>query len=117
MSTGISERDKQLLRREGFMAGMRFHFSPNEVRDQRFAKDAAEIFPLPTITRPRVVRDPHGLRWNWTVKDGVIHPKIDGLGQLETITPQRVALWADLLANPTELVEESEPPLDDMERR
>ena len=77
------------------------------------------------MTRPRVVMDPHfngqgtgDSSYYWTVRDGALHfrwsfaapdqwVKATGADEnlLLTPTPERVALWADLLAHPTEEVD------------
>ena len=75
---------------------------------QKFAREA---FPLPRVTRPRVVRWPDGgfvrLRngaWQWGS---------DGLAYWRPLAPfyeayatEKVHILADLLANPTETVED-----------
>jgi hypothetical protein len=81
-------------------------------------------YPLPLVMRPRVVQDPHegvaGMLWMY---DGrrIVHrrPWVGGplAGSLKhtewsespvTPTPERVRLWADLIARPTEQIEEGE---------
>lgn len=83
---------------------------------------AAEMYPLPRVTRPRVVADQCGPRGpqEFRFVDGVfqirapgeawqclnfgtvlVDSQIHGVG----VTPERVALWADLIAHPTEEVE------------
>jgi hypothetical protein len=80
---------------------------------------AASVYALPKATRPRVVQDPdtdYGQKWR--VVDGVIEhdggsggarfrPAFDHEFGIQPSfcswpTPQRIALWADLLASPTE---------------
>jgi hypothetical protein len=73
----------------------------------------AAMFPLPTMERPRVAVDPHDAGTWWSVRDGALCVKSRGvvtshwsrvaLGGFQP-TPARVALWADLFANPTERV-------------
>lgn len=86
---------------------------------------AKQIYPLPRVTRPRVVADPHGSNWTqkWRVRDGAIEwekswdgkgdkwvpltpqamPRTNGSPEnIEQVTNQRIAMWADLLARPTE---------------
>jgi len=76
---------------------------------------AETTYPLPRVTRPRVVRDDgwpivdwqsDGLNLYWRYDGGlwVRYPQ----GVIERgpwPTKERVALWADLIANPTETVE------------
>jgi hypothetical protein len=75
--------------------------------------DIAKMFPLPKVTRPRVVRDREG--WKWQCIDGRIQwsgPRgwrfADVMTYAVRVTPERVVLWADLLANPTEDVEDDD---------
>lgn len=95
-------------------------------------QDAACKYPLPLVTRPRVVRDtvtyPDGStsEYEWCVlSDGqlvrrLVHrgggpplawaPAAEwrNLSDLHAFapTPKRIAMWADLLAHPTETVED-----------
>lgn len=87
-----------------------------------------EAYPFPKVERPRVVADPHAgsprgwdqkwrcvdnrLQWqgtltdNWYPLETVNHSRVpDGGYDIHTATPERIALWADLLAGPTELVD------------
>jgi hypothetical protein len=80
---------------------------------------AAERYPFPKVTRPRVVRDPHTTEFNWStapradLKEGhlrVVSVTRLGMRTHESlanvhVTDERVKVWADLLANPTEEVE------------
>lgn len=80
---------------------------------------AAECYPLPKVTRPRVVRDPEhgggGSYYEWSVQHDRVHFRwsfaalddwkeaTGGIANmLLTPTPERIAVWAYLLANPTE---------------
>jgi hypothetical protein len=81
---------------------------------------AAERYPLPQITRPRVVKDPDKeFSQLWRCVDGVIEHdgamsswrSAFGKGPLHPSllvwpTVERIKLWADLLARPTEEVSE-----------
>jgi hypothetical protein len=71
---------------------------------------AKRLYPLPLVTRPRVVADPVlGVQFRWCVRAGMLaRYDADRTPYVEP-TPERVALWADLLANPTEQVEDGEP--------
>lgn len=69
----------------------------------------------PVVRQRRVVRDPHGEGndYEWTIPDGAQHPVLLYKGvpsDWENMAPtrERVALWADLLANPLEDVEGGE---------
>lgn len=92
-------------------------------RDGLSARIAARKFPLPKLTRPRVVTSDTGRRFR--IVDGQLQTQTSSNGQSwcclangsrvpaaeDTgikITLERIRLWADLLANPTEDVEASE---------
>jgi hypothetical protein len=80
---------------------------------------AAQRYPMPTVTRPRVVIDPEiGGEGSveWRAVDGIIevrggvrpwrsYPR-HGTNESQDYRPtaKRCTLWADLLANPTEQV-------------
>lgn len=112
----ISERDAVLRERQAFVDGAAFQeigharqlmcraFYPLDLANG----EAETRYKLPKVERPRFVRDPHGMNVEWHVTDGHIAPRVSaqwGQRMVEKITPERVALWADLLANPTELVD------------
>lgn len=69
---------------------------------------AEHLYPAPQ--RPRVVGDPVDGDLVWRVHNGVLQygygAAWNGLESF-TVTPERVQLWADLLANPTEVVEDA----------
>lgn len=88
-------------------------------------EQSRRVYPLPKITRPRVVRDPYATATTtveWSTEkwhDGLVivwrakwAPEWKLILSTDTpedgyvITPERVKLWADLLANPTEEVSE-----------
>lgn len=127
----VSERDA--LRREqvAFEAGacwQRLELGAGDrtgMAAQVAMETARERYPLPKVERPRVVRDPHiegiGDRYEWIVLKGENTPRFrlvgthgrwylpDGHeGGAFTPTRERVAMWADLLANPVELVEDAD---------
>jgi len=109
----VSEREAVLRERAAYDAGVADVFRTARalggIEHVDARKWADQIFPLPTIERPRVVPDPHGMNVVWSVKNGRISPRGSsawGQRTVEHITPERVALWADLLANPTETVED-----------
>jgi hypothetical protein len=118
-----TERDLVLAKREGFRVGYRAHYHWfGEYREKthptpsnawnRCAQDEAmkAAYPLPTVTRPRVVPDPmyegvfwlldqNGLRVKSTHSMSEHYPRPgEGLDAIKS----RLAVWADLLANPTE---------------
>ena len=110
-------------KREGYAMGARDWVREEFAFASNVAAKAAERFPFPKISRPRVVEDlesEHGTDWRCVKGElefqrahGDWHPMLgrinDGPAFYGTIfkpTPKRVALWADLLANPTEEVED-----------
>ena len=83
-------------------------------RGGEFSKQARDRrYPLPKTTRPRVVKDPIG-PYEWRCVDGELEYRLpdvelswrDGSPLGWSLTPARVALWADLIERPTEDVEE-----------
>lgn len=71
-------------------------------------REAAEMYQYPKVTRPRVEPDPEDSRVTWNyIPDGGFGWSWDGSGREPSVypTPERVRLWASLLANPTEEVE------------
>lgn len=82
--------------------------------------EAARRYPLPKVTRPRVVKDTDGTRWrisegrlqfmrgggDWLCMLGESRSGSDRYGMGLVPTPERIRLWADLLANPNEEVEQ-----------
>lgn len=100
------EREKILAQRQAFIAGVEFRdlYCPcNERRVTGPEAEAKARYPLPRMLRPRVVKDPEFQHCEWRVCGGEL--SAGAYGQLFTPTPARVAMWADLLANPTELVD------------
>lgn len=62
-------------------------------------------YPLPTVTRPRVVKDEFGTPWRVGADGDLRHQSAGCWGSAPVrVTMNRVTLWADLLANPTEEV-------------
>lgn len=118
----ITERAAVLREREAFARGAQWAWVNNyaQCAGAKFNHDgyvdgrAADHYPLPTITRPRVVKDPHKANTSWRCKDGLLwyswtNKENQGWYTgtvLWNPTPERVKLWADLLANPTEEVTE-----------
>lgn len=65
-------------------------------------------YPLPKVTRPRVVVDANGDSWKWTPDDGLLVDRgSDGTFVYPSTVRQSARLVvADLLLNPTEEVDE-----------
>lgn len=120
----MTQREFVMAQRAAWRSGVDFGTGlkrPHEYPDHPCAacdRKAAELFPLPKVTRPRVVADPHSLQMFWRV--GVMGNGTNGLQSARSadasewvvcgnyglaITPERIKLWADLLENPSETVE------------
>jgi hypothetical protein len=101
------------IAREAFIDGTLYYHGPcsRESHARTLSDVVAKLYPLPKKTRPRLVEDPGGCG-RWAVKDGIIHLVSMG-GDWEScmdfqffVTAERVPVWADLLANQTEEVED-----------
>jgi hypothetical protein len=120
----VTEREAVQRERAAFMAGGRavfehFRISPETChRDATWAGTeslARERYPFPTITRPRVLVDESGMGWKYeggafwytlsTRRDLIDWRRDDPSDVKHELTVERVTLWADLLAHPTEEVE------------
>lgn len=102
----VTEREAVLREREAYVKG---RFEAGKGLDWHARSRC--LYPLPTITRPRVVKDPHSADIVWRCDGGVLqyrqgnHEWSMGPGYWYA-SPERVRLWAELLANPTEEVTE-----------
>jgi hypothetical protein len=107
----VTEKDAVLRERLAFRSGWCCHrayrvgYAPIDPEGE-----AARAYPLPKVTRPRVVMDARGVKWK--VMEGRLHalePHCDGWARADNthwlLPPDRVSLWADLFANPTEEVD------------
>lgn len=114
----VTEREAVLRERAAYLWGWR-QGRPVGCFEGDANREAERRYPLPKVTRRRRVLDPHGLAVFsdpvfWTVLDGqrkgVFAVHGDGCSAryqgMPAVTPERNALWADLLANPTEEVED-----------
>lgn len=113
-----SERELVMAQREAFIRGARYERDNDETTCAATRiPDAANMhFPLPRVSRPRVVRDETGMfQCNWRVVAGALECDT-GTGWQRTdrddshdtrmfVHAERVRLLADLLAHPTEDVE------------
>lgn len=127
MTTPTTKQEVLALRRafEQGVDTLYFHRGIPNTADAELARGearsrAASYYPLPKITRPRVVSDPEpGYDQKWRVKDGVLEfnghtgwreahgcSASGSYGTCLFPTPARIMLWADLLANPTETVDD-----------
>lgn len=73
---------------------------------------AIRTYEMPKVKRPRVVADPEQKHRQWRVANGSEGPRLEvssgsgWYGAHEWLPiPERVRVWADLLANPTEVVD------------
>lgn len=71
-----------------------------------------DLYPLPKVTRPRVVNDPSDstVEWRFENNAGLVWRAVPGFPMWNGVStwypkPERVKMWADLLANPTEEVD------------
>lgn len=123
-----TEREMVLAQRKAFITGVdeqRIREWPDWKSWDRTTM-AAKVYPLPKVTRPRVVRDPHpAFNQLWRCVDRVLQWSVVGepwhdlearsvakakggdvFGFVTDITPERLALWSNLLNNPNEEVED-----------
>lgn len=102
-----------LIARAAFVNGVRFvRGTPWDVTEAVRDLEASARYPLPKATRPRVVRDGDhfwrvtggNLQWRLGQHEWRFVDEYDEIQKYQVLwpTPKRVALWADLLANPTE---------------
>jgi hypothetical protein len=118
-----TEREYQLGRRKAFedgatcwvgeARGRASHMLP-AVTMYEVRADAERKFPLPKVERPREVTDPND-RTRWRFVNGEFetfnsigdcwHPCRTGMTYWLP-TPERVEMWAALLASPTETIED-----------
>lgn len=121
----VTEREAVLRERKAYAEGAEWAWRTNyaEHTGAKFNhnghvdRSAAFRYPLPSITRPRAVKDPEYPRFEWRVVDGELQSSLGGdgwsaafryvsWGGVERPTPERIRLWADLLSNPLEEVQE-----------
>jgi hypothetical protein len=113
-----TERDAAALLRTAFVQGVDAAGMLYEPSPEHWQARARGLFPLPQVTRPRVALDRSGRAWK--VEDGTLRMRVSsGTGGAGTWLrwdafkaysdaaplPARVALWAELFANPTEEVD------------
>jgi hypothetical protein len=117
-----TEREVRLRERRAFQVGADWFYTQEEVPHSlayvtnRARAAARECYELPKVTRPRVVRDPENGYVQWRVaEDGYLQARrinatggwmrhLDYRNAVDIAPiPERVKMWADLLANPTEV--------------
>jgi hypothetical protein len=120
VSPTVTEREARLRERAAFLAGAKKALEVAQYGG--FPWDGAEVtaegrYPLPKVTRPRVITENSGISYSVILYGArsVIqfrYPKSDlwmsTIPESFTIDAVRAAIWADLLANPTEEVEVDE---------
>lgn len=110
----LSESDAVRRERKAYQSGAEDWVTDEVVRGVRstlpnIKEKAARRFRLPQVERPRVVTD--GSK-EWRIENGEVQVRYSNTWQghcREYITTARIALLADLLANPTELVDAESP--------
>ena len=126
----VTEREAVLRERKAFERGYRTwrydgpgcapRIGAIALRDgeaELLASAVEAEYPLPKITRPRVVLDPIDPNYAWRFVNGALQCERGGSGVWgNTMTwalhPERVRVLADLVANPTETVEDESSALD-----
>lgn len=123
----VTEREAVMRERAAFVRGSQFEdeawremLRVNHSSGADCIDASRKRYPLPKVERPRVVVETsvHGRTVAWKYEHGALwwrNPRGSGewysLMSPRTsemfITPERVKLLADLLANPTELVEDT----------
>lgn len=111
-----TQRDLVMAKRAAFADGY-YASRPATAYDWCYG-EAKRRYQLPKVTRPRVVRDKEWFRAEWKSDGCNIFWRLDRGAwsrypesidrALAWPDKARVAIWADLLANPTEEVEEDE---------
>jgi hypothetical protein len=107
--------DRELIESEraAFLAGI--NAKPSIGDPWRGAAcEAAARYPMPKVKRQRIVTEKNGRQWRFDDTHFHTRSAIDRLwmvmgdrdGPTLSLTVERVELWADLLENPTEEVEE-----------
>ena len=116
-----AEREYVLAQRKAFVAGSNAEnaawmklLSVNHTSGFDSIDASRKRYPLPKVTRPRVVNDPQELGLEYTVRNGILAHRQNGMkigfwdavaGSQIQPTAERCRVWADLLANPTEELE------------
>ena len=107
MNTHNEEVARVKALRIAFMDGVRYASGQTDLAYHYKAADAANNrYPMPTVDVRRVVKDPEDPRCDWRYRDDGLEARDHKGDWIErpytAVTPERVAMWADLIANPTE---------------
>ena len=117
----FTEKEKVLAQRAAWVAGAEFCRIRDIVTVSTIEREANSRYPLPKVTRRRVVVDPH-IAAEWKLGDEELMWRRTGetkscrlpdarewqFAFVNRLAPtkERVALWADLLANSDEVVDD-----------
>lgn len=117
-----SEREKVLAEREAYQSGVNTMYmngvvpaTPEACQESvRLLKLAATRYPLPKVTRPRVVETARS-GYEWRIVGGALQERrIDTelwrIAEGWVGDPENMRVLADLLANPTEEVDDDGSP-------
>lgn len=105
-----TERELVVAQRAAYGHGARWYRAAGNCTIE-IDREARRCYPLPRVTRARVVNHGHGREWQWKFEDGRFHfrfaPKAlwEIANEAWAPTLQTVPIWADLLANPIEEVD------------
>lgn len=116
----FTDRDQVHAYRSGYVNGLLDRRAKESHGLGEYIKASKLAYPMPKVTRQRIVQDPHDFKvWRisesgaaavWASADS--GPGISSqfkwivlLGDM-VATVERIAMWEDLRANPTELVED-----------
>lgn len=110
----VTEREAVGREHGAFLEGVKWAMVAKPAGCRTKEDEAEYRYPVRKYIRLRVVPDPHDTAVLWAMVDGyfrwrwkyVEEPwRVPVNASCNTVTPERVRLWADLLANPTEEVE------------
>lgn len=103
----MTDREKVLAQREGYIVALR---SATFLSNETIARDAEKVFPMPKVTRRRVVTMPDGALFR-IAPDGVtLEYNGGGFGRWTSSERKRsdIAALLALFDNPDELVDAGE---------
>ena len=105
----ITEKEAVMRERAAAHWGWAIYSPPRD--NSCFATACEKRFPMPRVTRPRVVTDRDG--YTFRVEGGEVQYRGTGaswyqvgLNNSISVNQERIRLWADLLNSPLETVEE-----------
>ncbi len=110
----VSEREAIMREREAYENGMVRGSAREFISMEDLREAVRRTFPLPKVTRPRVVTDRENptIVWRFTEHAGFEWKPVGAESWMmrgsDYQTPRKVVMWADLYANPTEEVEDDE---------